>query len=326
MNTAAARPRDRVLPVVGSAIAVPGISAGLGFLFGIIAMIAVPIFYDDSGRIEGLGALLIFVAFWIVGFLLASIAVGIWFARRPWMGERPWGALAALFAFWVPVSVVVGAGAAWFGYRSGLEFVGGAFGVLVALALLATAVDVIDASRLTRIWLLIAGVAAVFVILVVLVEPSHRRSIYASSPPPMALVDEAALAEALPGWRVAGYEDAPRGGGWPSARAKVVTSAGVALEITFVPGRPPCSSPVGRCEELSALRDGSPVSVWRDSLLCGEARRSAYISVDAERPEGQWSVDSKNRCADPPKPTIDELRTLLDTLQPVTIAEWVDAT
>lgn len=181
-------------------------------------------------------------------------------------------------------------------------------------------------SRLHQIWLTVAGVVALFVLAVVILQPGHRRSIYASNPPPMGFINQSELTAVLPGWQVTGYQDAPLDAGWPYARADITTAQGVELEVTFVPDRTSCSSAFGSCAVVGALDDGSAVTVWEDHARCGSSDRPPYVSVSVQRPEGVWSVDSKNRCWDPLQPSINDMRTLMTLIRPATVTEWVATT
>lgn len=319
----------RVWWTIGVAFAVPVVATVVAFLVStaVTAVVAVTMFEDSSSEGEGdaLAALAIWFSVGIAVLLVAAPIVGALFTRGS-APRRHRIVLTALYGWWAPAAVAGGGLAAWFGYRSGLEYLGAAIGLGFAIASISTMVTLTNAALTRRIWLAMAGVAAVFVVGVLVREPGFRQSIYADRPPPMGLVDEQALAAVLPGWQVMAYEDAPRDGGWPYARVTVATPSGADVVLTFVARDARCGLADEGCEPLGQLADGATVSVWSDSARCGSGSQPARLSVTAKRPTGYWSADPGSRCAGPVGPSSEQLRDLLGTVRPVTVEAWVDAT
>lgn len=308
--------------VYGYALVTPLAAAVIGFFVALVGTVVVSQVVDvGSGEGAALGILLIFIVVWLAGSLVAAIGVGAWLSRRSIMAGRNRIMLTAMFAGWLPVTAVAAGAMAWFMDRAGLAQLGGALFALIVAATLIAAVARNDVQPL----LVSAIVALVFVGAAVLLEDGHRRGLYGNGPPPATgLIDDEQFASALPGWTLLGYDDDP-GMSWrpPNAEARVLTDRSVELTILFHSRKSVCQTS-SECQLLEPLSDGSPVFLKNDSATCNGL--PGAVSVVVGQSDGQWSVYSSNRCRNPDAPSVDDLRTLLSTIEPVALDEWISAT
>jgi len=313
----------RPLSIIGSAVAAAVVAAVVSLMVAYaVVLLVTEVFFSPPTNNDGYGALILLVVIWICSFFGCLIGSGFLFSGRTAFGDRSRWGLTAVFAGWLPAGLVAGWGIGWFGVRSGLSWLGVVVGVLFAAAVLAAGAW---PARIRPIGLVAAITLGLALSAVVVTEDGYRTRLYGADQPPMGLVDEAALDEVLPGWRVDRYDDGSRLS--PVGQAHLISDKGTNVVVRFSSVRLlDCVDDTSDCTSLAPLADGTPVILWEDSAVCGSFPQPASIGVRAVKPTGHWSVNARLGCRADEAPDLSELQLLLTTIRSIDFGDWIRST
>ena len=270
---------------------------------------------DDEGREVAFGAM----GGAALGFLIGSIVCGWLLSRR----EALSAGVGVLISLWMPSGIIAASLVDPAASQAGMGMLTPISCVVVWLILL-FAISV--AGKRERVYRLAAVAFAVSVpvlgfMIGSLSEDGYRVAMFRDAQTPLALVDEAALAELLPGWAVEEVRPAIPSSFY-STVITMTTGNGGEAELRMRTRDFRCAAS-NECQDLEPLADGSRV-VWVSGFGCrDDIERAGWLVVI--RPTGTWTAEPDAPCSDAQtQPSIDQLELVLQATSAVSPAEWVE--
>lgn len=303
-GTAALTPVAALVPAL--------VGAALGLVFGLV-------FLSDlgSGDTEGIGITLSALVGAVIGFYLGCLLAGLFLSRN--RGFPP--SVQLLIALWVPLLSIAASAVGSFAERSGLTSLVLIVTVIVGVCIWA-AIGAMGA-RQEKVRLVLGAVAVLAVVVGIsiggLSEDDYRAERFVEEQTPVAMVDEALLAEVLPGWTLEEYDHlVAHQFGW--VKIRLLDDSGEDVDIDIRSQTLGCQSRQ-TCVDLEPLSDGS--RVLSVEFECRDETFESPARIVVTRPTGSWSLEGQGSCEDDTA-SLEELELLLTTVSAATPEQWVD--